>query len=247
MTDPARLVRTIAATWPTAGERGVGPFVVPSAGGGGNRVTAARLADPSRDGSDVTEAEIEAVAQAQNASGLDALFMAFGWQDALDERLARAGYLSRDPTDMLLGPLSEIAEPPPPVSCFETWPPLAITEEIWAEGGIGPARLAVMGRAAGPKTTLLGRVADRPAGAAFVALDQPYAMLHALEVRPRARRQGLARIMVRAAARWAQAQGADALAVLVTQENTAARKLYAALGLKAAGHYHYRTRPRAET
>jgi ribosomal protein S18 acetylase RimI-like enzyme len=85
---------------------------------------------------------------------------------------------------------------------------------------------------------------DRPAGAAFVALDPPYAMLHALEVRPDARRQGLARIMVRAAARWAQAQGADHLAVLVTRENVAAQSLYARLGLRRAGGYHYRARPK---
>jgi GNAT superfamily N-acetyltransferase len=161
----------------------------------------------------------------------------------LSERLARAGYRMRDATDMLLGPVTDLAAPPPPVSCFEIWPPLAVMEEIWTEGGIGPGRLAVMHRVTGPKTALFGRTGDQPAGAAFVAIDLPYAMLHALEVRPRARRQGLARVMVRAAAAWAGEHGAEQLAVLVTQENTAAQALYTSLGLKSAGQYHYRAKP----
>jgi GNAT superfamily N-acetyltransferase len=242
MSDASRLARAIAATWPPARTVSIGPFLVPSAGGGGNRVTAARLSDVDDDGTDVTEAEIAAVAKAQTATGGGALFMLFGWQDALDRRLERAGYRARDATDVLLGPVSGIAEAPPPVSCFETWPPLAITEEIWSGGGIGPDRLVVMHRAKGPKTTLLGRTGDQPAGAAFVAIDPPFAMLHALEVRPAARRQGLARLMVRAAAHWAQDNGAEHLAVLVTRDNEAAQTLYAGLGLGAVGRYHYRAR-----
>jgi GNAT superfamily N-acetyltransferase len=243
MTEAATLARAIAATWPAETHEALGPFLVPSGGGGGNRVSAARLSDPASDGAEVTDAEIAAVAQRQVEAGQEALFMVFGWQTPLEDRLVRAGYRPRDATDMLLGPIADIAAPPPPVSCFDIWPPLAVTEEIWAEGGIGPARLAVMHRAAGPRTSLLGRIGDRPAGAAFVALDGPLAMLHALEVRPQSRRQGLARLMVRAAAQWAGDQGARELAVLVTQANAPARRLYAALAMDAVGHYHYRVRP----
>jgi ribosomal protein S18 acetylase RimI-like enzyme len=246
MTGASRLAQAIAATWPPAGQEPIGPFLVPRAGGGGNRVSAARLTDLAEDGSNVTDAEIEAVAQAQHASGREALFMLFGWQGPLDDHLARAVYRVRDATDMLLAPVADLAAPPPPVSCFEIWPPLAVIEEIWAEGGIGPERLAVMHRVRGPKTALFGRTGDRPAGAAFVAIDLPVAMLHALEVRPRARRQGLARIMVRAAAAWAQENGAEQLAVLVTQENTAAQALYASVGLSVAGQYHYRAKSEVE-
>ncbi|MFW5881923.1 MAG: GNAT family N-acetyltransferase [Roseicyclus sp.] len=183
------------------------------------------------------------MAEAQAAEGRAALCMVFGWQRPLDDRLAEAGYAVRDRTDMLAAPIADIAAPPPPVSCFATWPPLAVTEEIWAEGGVGPERVAVMQRVRGAKTSLLGRTADRPAGAAFVAVDPPWAMLHALEVRPGARRQGLARLMVRAAAHWAGGEGAEQLAVLVTRDNAPAQALYAALGLRAIGHYHYRAKP----
>jgi GNAT superfamily N-acetyltransferase len=224
----------------------VGPFLVPRARTGGNRVCAARLADSEDDGASVTEAQIRAVAEAQGAMGEAPLFMVFDWQAPLDARLEHEGYGLRDATDMLLAPVADIAAPPPPVSCFEIWPPLAMTEDIWAEGGIGPDRLAVMHAARGPKTSLFGRIDDRPAGAAFVAIDPPVAMLHALEVTPRARRKGLARLMMRAAAHWAAGQGARDFAVLVTRANAPAQALYALLGLRAVGRYHYRTKPKAE-
>ena len=66
-------------------------------------------------------------------------------------------------------------------------------------------------------------------------------MLHVLEILPSARRNGLAAIMMRAAADWAQRQGATGFSVLVTRENTPARALYASLGFEPVGHYHYRT------
>jgi hypothetical protein len=89
--------------------------------------------------------------------------MVFGWQEALDRLLAAEGYATRDETLILAAPAADIAEAPPPVSCFEIWPPLAVQEEIWDAGGIGPARRAIMRRAEGPKTALFGRINDRPA------------------------------------------------------------------------------------
>jgi GNAT superfamily N-acetyltransferase len=117
-----------------------------------------------------------------------------------------------------------------------------VQEEIWVAGGIGPARLAIMHRAEGPKTSLFGRVNDRPAGTAFIAVHGKVAMLHALEITPRARRKGLAGVMMRAGADWAVAQDADTIAVLVTRDNAPAQGLYASLGLKPVEKYHYRVK-----
>jgi GNAT superfamily N-acetyltransferase len=47
---------------------------------------------------------------------------------------------------------------------------------------------------------------------------------------------------MRAAARWAEGNGATTLALAVTRANSAANALYASLGMVAAGHYHYRAR-----
>ena len=106
---------------------------------------------------------------------------------------------------------------PPPVSCFDIWPPLAVQDEIWTQGGIGPERRAIMDRAGGPKTSLFGRINDRPAGTAFIAIHDGLAMLHALEIAGPARRKGLARLMVRAGAAWARDHGARLFTVLVTR------------------------------
>ncbi len=118
--------------------------------------------------------------------------------------------------------------------------------ETWAAGGVGPARLAVMARAPQPRTWLLGRLGDRPAGCAFVALHGVVAMLHALEIAEVARRRGLGARMTRFAAAWGAARGAQTLALAVTGANTPARALYAGLGMAEVGAYHYRIAPEGD-
>ncbi len=239
-TVAADLMDVITATWPPAGMTRQGPFLMCQSAGGGSRVRAARLADA---GIPLTAGIIDAAADWMRDRGQPVRFMVGEGQAALDTALAGAGYVIRDPTLILGCAAASIAAAPPPVTVFETWPPLAIQAEIWAEGGIGPDRQAVMARAAPPKISLFGRIADRPAGTAFLACHGDIAMLHALEVTAAARRQGLARHMVRAAADWATRSGARQLVVLVTEANAPARALYASLGLQPVGRYHYRASP----
>ena len=87
-------------------------------------------------------------------------------------------------------PVADLAQKPPHVSLFDIWPPLAIMREIWADGDIGPARLAVMDRVTGPKTGLIARLSDRAVGCGFCAIHDGIAMLHAVEIAPAYRRQG---------------------------------------------------------
>ena len=100
-----------------------------------------------------------------------------------------------------------------------------------------------MERVAGPKTRLLSRAADMPCGAAFVALDGDVAMIHAIDVLARLRRQGAARLLMEGAARFAAERGAAWLTLAVTEANEGARALYARLGMAEAGGYHYRLSP----
>jgi ribosomal protein S18 acetylase RimI-like enzyme len=65
-------------------------------------------------------------------------------------------------------------------------------------------------------------------------------MVHALDVRDSHRRQGLGKNLLHAAANWAADQGATRLSLVVTRQNTAARALYARLGMEVVGQYHYR-------
>lgn len=230
----ARLHEVMEATWPAAAIHKTGPWLLRDGQGGGKRVSAASATGP------VDEAAIAAAEAGMRALGQAPLFQIRAGDAALDALLAQRGYRVVDPVVFYAAPLAEMLGELPPVSAFTVWEPLRIIEDIWAETGIGPERRAVMHRVQGPRTALLGRTDDQPAGAAFMAVHDRIAMLHALEVLPALRRQGTARNMMRAAALWAQEAGADTLALAVTAENATARALYESLGMVPVGQYHYR-------
>lgn len=232
---PDALSGVMEQTWPPARAFALGPWCIRDGQGGGKRVSAATA------GPDWTDEAIPQAEAAMAALGQAPLFLIRQGDDLLDQALQSRGYRVVDPVMAYAAPCAALAAPaPPPMAAFAHWPPLAICEDIWAEGGIGPARLAVMQRATGPKCAILGRANDQPTSVAFVAIHQGVAMLHALEVRPAARRQGSAHHILRAAAAWAQQNGAETMALVVTVANTPARSLYASLGMKGVGHYHYR-------
>lgn len=231
---PTELQAALLAAWPAIETRRLGRWTL-RRGDGGNRTRAATLATPGEP-SDREIAEAEAAMRAWNQRPL---FQLTPGDAALDAALAARGYLIHDPTLLLAGPTVALAAPGGEVA-IPCAAPLAAMLEIWAEGGIGPGRVATMARAPEPRLYLLGRVGDRPAGAAFVAIHRRIAMLSALEVAARARRQGLAGRMVAAAATWATAAGADTMALAVHRTNAPAIALYVRLGMAEAGAYHYR-------
>lgn len=231
---PETLFATVEATWPPARRFRRGPWTIRDGAGGGKRVSAA-TAEGWVNAADIAlmEAEMAALGQAP-------LVMIRPGDESLDALLETEEYRIVDPVVAYAADIGPLAVPPPPVSAFTHWPPLAMAEDIWAEGGIGPARIAVMHRAAGPKVAILARTDDTPSGAAFAAVHAGIAMLHAIEVLPRFRRKGAGRNIIAAAACWAAEQGAQTLALVVTERNAAARPLYASLGMKLVGQYHYR-------
>ncbi|MGZ9809551.1 GNAT family N-acetyltransferase [Pseudoroseicyclus sp. H15] len=231
---PDRLYGAIEATWPPLSTRRLGPWTIRKGAGGGSRVSAATL-EGEVAGLDEAEAAMRALGQAP-------LVMVRAGQEALDETLAGRGYAVKDPVvTYAAAPAGLAGGPGGDVTAH--WPPTEEQREIWAEGGIGPERLAVMARVAGPKTALLGRLGEEPAGTAFVAMQGGLAMLHALDVRATHRRRGLARQLMFGASAWAQAEGAKALCLLVTRANTGANALYRGLGMQEQGGYHYRALP----
>jgi GNAT superfamily N-acetyltransferase len=210
------LTTLIDATWPAKSIVDLDGWKIRNGAGGGNRVSAASQL--------TSNAQIEKAESAMCAFGQTPLFMV--------------------PVTFYTAPTAQITtQRPPAVTCFQVWPPLATQAEIWNAGGIDDARLAIMNRAAGPKTTVLGRVQDKPAGTAFCAIHDGIAMLHAIETRHAFRRQGLGRHMIRALAFWAQDHNAHTIALLVTKANIAANALYTSLGMIPVGGYHYRIYP----
>jgi len=230
--DAASLMTALDATWPARAIHTQDGWLLREGAGGGKRVSAA---SPLHDKAPVAAAE-----DWMHAHGQRPLFRLAASDAALDAVLTGRGYTLLDPTVIYAGPVADLAREPGHVSLFDIWPPLAIMRDIWAGGGIGPARIAVMERATPPKAGLVARIEDRAAGVAFCALHGDIAMLHAIEVLPHMRRKGVGALIVQGAAWWAQAQGARTLALAVTDANTGARALYEQLGLQVCARYHYR-------
>ncbi|PWE33540.1 GNAT family N-acetyltransferase [Maritimibacter sp. 55A14] len=234
--DTAALFAMLEATWPAAATRRLGPWRLRDGAGGGKRVSAATLEG------DFTAEAIGPAEVTMEAAGQTPLFMIRRCDPpALDAALAGRGYALVDPTLIYLAPVGDVAAHRPGFMKVFTGPePLAIMRELWAAGGIGPARLDVMARVGGPKCYLFAREKDRPAGAAFVALHGNVAMLHALDVSHEFRRTGVARNILGKAAEWAQNHDAQWFSTVTTGENLPAQGLFAGLGLHSVDNYHYR-------
>lgn len=227
---PDLLATVMEATWPPASQRTLGPFVLRDGAGGGKRVSAASLDGP------LIDTDLDALEGAM----AEPLMLVRAGQDALDAALEARGWRIVDPVVAYAAPVAQLTADLPRLTAFPHWPPLEIARAIWVEGGIGPARIAVMDRVTCPKAALLGRIDDRSAGVAFVACHGAEAMVHALEVKEGHRRLGLGRNLLHSAANWAADQGAARLSLVVTRQNAAARALYARLGMEVVGEYHYR-------
>jgi GNAT superfamily N-acetyltransferase len=234
---PAALFQAMDDTWPAAALHRVGPWLVREGRGGGKRVSAATAEAP------VTAADIPLAEAAHRDLGQVPLFLIRPGDEALDAMLEARGYRVVDPVDLRAAPVAGFPACDLMYS-FPHWPPMAMAEDVWCESGIGPDRQAVMHRVRGPVTAFIAcspGATDRVAGAAFAAVAGPIAMIHAVEVLPRLRRQGSAHNILRSAAWWAQQHGAHWLALAVTRDNLPAGRLYASLNMAVVGHYHYRS------
>lgn len=229
----ARLMRAVDATWPPVRMVSCAGWTLRVGEGGGKRVSAAR-----------GSGDIAAAEAGMAALGQFPLFALTPDEAPLDAALAERGYDVLDPVALYAQPVAVLAdgrdETAKVIRCAA---PVRRVEEIWDRGGIGPARRAVMQRPKGSKRVLMARAGDRPAGCAFVACDDEIAMVHAIEVLPHFRNQGVGERLMRGAASFAQDHGAAWLTLAVTDENLPANRLYQKLGMAVAGHYHYRAKP----
>ena len=225
------------ATWPPARIFDLGPWRLREGRGGGQRVSAATAESP------ISETDIGAAETGMKDLGQRPIFMIRASDNGFDGDLQNRGYEVVDPVAVYIAAARDLSRDLPPATATAVWPPLAMQQEIWQQGGIGPARIAVMERAGTPKAAILARKGDSPAGVAFVAAQGGIAMLHAIEVSPAHRRAGVGRTLLHGAANWALAQGAEWLTLMVTRANAPANALYTHLSMTPIAGYHYRRAP----
>lgn len=233
--DTQKLYDVIDATWPSAAQIACGPFMIGDGQGGGKRVSSATVTGPFE------ESDIDTIENRMRQIDQSPLFQIREGDDVLDAALEARGYEIIDPVTMYAIEAEELtAERPPRTAAIETTGPLHIMREIWASGGLGPARVEVMNRACRPKAGFVSRWNDKPAGTSFIAMHDGVSMVHAVEILPFQRRQGVARWLMIRAAFWTLENGGDTLSVICTSGNAAANSLYSSLGMFVVGKYHYR-------
>jgi ribosomal protein S18 acetylase RimI-like enzyme len=216
------------ASWPPALQEPCGAFVFQESIEGGNRVNAARAH------SSATSQDVDKIEARFSKRGRASIFKIRPNDAELDTILLGRNYVLIDETVCFTCSIDTLKRNGS--TSFEAhWPPTMSQVNLWQTAGIDAGRLVIMERVRIPKAAI-----STEGSVAFVAVHNDVAALHALEVAPDFRRQGKGRALVLAAAHWARAHGADTLALLVTQKNTAAIALYSSLGMQQAQGYHYR-------
>jgi GNAT superfamily N-acetyltransferase len=229
------IFEAIDVTWPAEKFLEIPKWKLRRSAKGGKRVSAA-TAIGAPDISDIKLAENKMAQWHQ-----DKLFMIKKNEIILDEALSAGGYRVIDPTNIWSISSKNLSiQKTLPVKAFTIFPPLAIQRELWRANHIPPSRIEIMDRVKTHKTTIFGRINARPAASAFVAVSNKFAMVHALVVDKKCRRQGMGKFVMQKVGSWAYQMGAESVVALCTEKNCSANILYKGLGMQVIGKYHYR-------
>ncbi len=191
------------------------------------------------------EPAIDAAEARYRAHGLPPVFklsdaaVPAGLSDALDTR----GYGSEGESDVLARPAADLSDGSGAyvVKMLDTpdaaWCALSFTGRSPEEAAV---LTAMANRLSGQRCFALVEIDGQAVCAGFAALSEGCTVIagvHTLEV---ARRQGAAKSLMAALARWSTAAGAPMLVLQVECSNTAAAALYRGLGFQRLYGYHYR-------
>jgi ribosomal protein S18 acetylase RimI-like enzyme len=224
------LFRAVDATWPAHRAFVKDGWLFRQGKGGGQRVSAATQISPDANVA-IAESEMRRLVQTP-------LFMIRKSDQILDQTLENRGYKIVDPV-VLLGQVCVDKKQTDGSFHWYKTPTLGQTA-LWAQGGIGPARLKIMSRPTGPTCCAAIEIQGETRATAFVSISDGIAMAHAVEVSPDHRRQGLGRRIMDGISDWVAQNGAHHLVVLTVRENQPALNLYGNMGMVEMGGYHYR-------
>jgi GNAT superfamily N-acetyltransferase len=218
-----------------------GNFVQRAFLGGTGRANSASSLDPGPD-RELPE-RLARIAARYAALGLTPRFRSTPLDPpGMQEMLRARGFVERDETQVLAGPVERLARADAAVEVLERPEPEWLGVVATAEHQV-PARrqekLRMPELLAIPAAWLLLREEGRPAASIFVSADAELGGIFDLAVRPEFRRRGLGARIAAAAAHWAAARGARWLWAQVSSSNTASLGLNFTLGLREAYRYRY--------
>jgi len=158
--------------------------------------------------------------------------------------LTAQGYAPHTPTLVMTRALGGLPAPDRPVSIDEEptdsfWTPLRLaapSPEDFAE------RADIVTRTTSPRAFAIARLQHQPAAIGFGHVSNGLLGFYLMRTAPNARRQGLARDVVRALSSWGAINGAHTAYLQVEQSNDAAVALYASDDFETAYSYSYWTK-----
>lgn len=102
--------------------------------------------------------------------------------------------------------------------------------------------LRMIARVQQPSAFVTAYLGAEPVGIGRAVADGDWTGVFHMVTVPHARGRGVARLVLTAAAHWAQSVDAHQMYLQVERSNTLARRLYASAGFECLAEYHYRAR-----
>jgi N-acetylglutamate synthase len=163
----------------------------------------------------------------------------------LDSELARRGWASEGPTDVLVADADTVLARTAPGAVALAARPDAGWVAAWAACEERPdadehARV-VLERI---EPAAVYALANEDLGVGLAVCERGWAGLFCVATAASARQRGIARTVVHALTRWAAERGAQRIYLQVEIANAPAHALYASAGFERSHGYHYRTAPR---
>ena len=238
--DRIGIERVAVRAWPALATANVAGWLWRYTGGGSQRANSVSPLDFA--GADV-EAAIDEAERLYGARGAAPLFQVSDVVAPadLDQRLARRGYRLQEPCTCLAKPLGPDAAMPPDVEVAERagedWLSVYFTGVTLSRRAAAPTILA---RVPAPAAFLLRRQGGVPISVALAVADGGVVIAECVATHPEHRRQGASARIMRALEAWGVAHGARVAALQAVAANAPAQALYAKLGYRPVGGYHYR-------
>lgn len=244
-----RLEQAGVNSWPALSTVLDGPWVIRLADGVTKRANSINTLGEENDSPADLRQRLDRACSTFRRQGLPPVFRATPLTGtATLAELGRRGWTERDPSLLMLGPLTtpETSAEPDLLSDHPTAEWLATFARI---DGLPPqdrcTLKSMVRRLALPRAYACAAHDGQPASVAMAVIDGPLMGLFCVGTIPEARRQGLSQRVLSALRNWGLEQGASQLWLHVSATNTGAQTLYRGLGMTPAYGYTYFVAPAA--